>query len=350
MFQPRDNEKFRLGILVVGGCSVGMGHLSRCISLVQMLTTKMQLSLPDICFLFEETDEFKKLSLHIKVAGLHLCAVNMFSFAERKKFNFDVLIVDRLQNSEEEVKILTKIAKKLILIDDVKSGYGQADMCVNPLYPPTVENPETLKNTKLFIGPKFHIPRPEMLQNKKETFKSKISKIGIMQGGTDPNCCSLRIAKAVNRAVSKNFPLCKIIIFSGPFNNCEYNNECYSGSVDNQISILRDSPVLVDEMLSCDLMVSAVGVTALDLCHLRVPSVFITSIAKEFVTGKTLMDLGITRFFGYENEINLGLLERFIELLDYQCFSEKFVSKCDTLFDGTGLGRVIEVLEMYLED
>ena len=97
-------------------------------------------------------------------------------------------------------------------------------------------------------------------------------------------------------------------------------------------------------------MISAVGVTALDLCHLRVPSVFITSIAKEFVTGQALMDLGISQFFGYENEINLGQLERFLEHLDYQYFCEKFVSKCDKLFDGTGLGRVIEILELYLED
>ena len=349
MFQPRGKKKFRLGILVVGGCSVGMGHVSRCISLVRILTGKTQLTLPDVCFIFEETDEITQLSAYIEAAGLGLCAIRSFDFVEKGKLNFDVLIVDRLQNSKENIKNLRILAKKLVLIDDVNCGYGQGDMCVNPLYPPTLGITETTKNTKLFVGPEFHIPRPEMLKNKKKAFHTTISKIGIMQGGTDPNCCSLRIAKAVNRAINKKFSECKIIIFSGPFNDCEYNNESCSDTLDNQISILRDSPVIVDEMLSCDLVISAVGVTALDLCQLRVPSVFITSIPEEFVTGKALMKLGITQFFGRENEINLGRLERFIAHSNYQYFCEKFVSECDKLFDGTGLGRVIETLEEYLE-
>ena len=107
------------------------------------------------------------------------------------------------------------------------------------------------------------------MDSRKRNYGHRMNNIAILQGGSDPNCCSMRIAETVQKALATTHESLKIFIISGPLNECLYNEKLQRLAQGSQISLVRSPQNLAQILISCDIVVSAVGITALDLLHLE---------------------------------------------------------------------------------
>ena len=112
-----------------------MGHLARCVNFATALINRHGMACSDICFVFDKAEDIKSLDLFIDTAGLGQSHRIVTEYATCLEQKFDVLVVDRLQNTLSNIEHWRSLANKLVVFDDESLAHGLADLYVNLCIP-----------------------------------------------------------------------------------------------------------------------------------------------------------------------------------------------------------------------
>lgn len=170
---------------VDGNSNLGLGHIFRCIALVEMLKKKY-----DFFFLTRTDSELKVISKHYNLIlipiSINICDEPEW-INEKYSYNEYIIIIDGYKFNSEYQKNLKDKGFGLVFIDDLAEEKIFADILIN--HSPNLSSKDFLKGsnkTKYALGLKYAILRPGFLNATKKLKKlKKINEIFICFGGVD---------------------------------------------------------------------------------------------------------------------------------------------------------------------
>ena len=190
-----NRKTVRLNILfrADAGEALGLGHLSRCRSLITSFNMLMSCQVTVVTNRKDIANDFLgDISVDLHDVG---------SDFTQQPFEFDIAITDVPNISTDEQWQLRQYAKIIVCIDDEGAGVLGQDILIRP----NVMNwprPETLSEKQYWSGGDYIILHPDFSQQVKKIRKKnkKVRNLLICFGGSDPGRLTLRVIPLLQQA------------------------------------------------------------------------------------------------------------------------------------------------------
>ena len=243
------------------GRGVGLGHLTRCISLAYKLTELYY----DTLLIVNEDRSYQLDKKYFKLNIKHLRFSEKNILKIKNNFNPDIFIIDSY-NFKYEFLLKSKNQTLTVGFDDFNKCDLPFDVIINSSPFAKKENYNKLKF--LLLGEKYQIIKSDILKTNHYKFKKEIKNIIILTGGDDCNKVTNEICDYLNYSpiLLKNKIVCNFIV--GPYNKIQAKLSDYKN-----INFHFNPKNLSDLMSKSDLAITASGQTLYELCYLGVPSI-----------------------------------------------------------------------------
>lgn len=244
---------------------LGMGHIYHCLTLAYNLTGH------DVIFVTNK-NHLEGLN---KIAESNMKYITIendeqfFDFLE--KYKPDIVVNDCLDTTEEYIKKIKMLSKKVVTIEDLGEGAKYADVIINALYDNKRYNNE-------YCGEEYVCLRNEFLISRPKEFSPEVKKVLILFGGTDPSNLTKKIYNMIKENYSK-YPNIHYNFITGIGYDCE-KNEIIQDEEKN-ISVLKNVSNISEYMSSADLAFTSQGRTVYELASMGVPSIVMAQNERE---------------------------------------------------------------------
>lgn len=249
---------------------IGIGHLTRCLALAEMLKNDFE-----ITFLCQNRDEntlriiekngFKILKLRVQEL------VHDLSFLETILSSDDLLVLDGYHFGQSYQGSLRKKVASLIFIDDMNNENIDADLIINHNLHAINETYHVPQDTRVIKGADYLLLRPEFLNplNKRKSIPEKINSVVVCMGGADRGNLTLKIAQDLQR-----FFLNKITLIVGSAYAYAHDLKTYCQDYTNLLlkqNLTADE--LVQELKLHDLLICTSSMIAAEACAIGIPMI-----------------------------------------------------------------------------
>lgn len=322
------------------GTLQGAGHVMRCLTLAETLLAAGH----DVEFL-GSVSGLDWLEDHLATFAMtvHPCEPDSLDrdFIESRKV--DWVVIDSYRIEAALVSALNAVTPCLAIVDGDTRGVDATLYLDQNLGAELEEWPDGVRN-RLLAGSQFALVRLSVRAARRERaweIPATPPRVVAFMGGSDPLHASL----AVGRALVASVPHAEISLVAP---------EHLSGELKEILApvasgrVLAPTPDLPRLLSDADVVVSAAGTSAWDVCTLGVPSVLVAvvdnqrdSLNRALASG---VALGIDAVIEPETRIaEVGpLVDRL--LLDH-ALRRRLSENCLTAFDGAGAGRVVSAME-----
>lgn len=249
---------------------IGIGHLTRCLALAQMLVNRFE-----IYFIIQPRDP-KIISLiseqNLKIIELSIQDVdNEITSLKEIVTSEDFLVLDGYQFNHRYQEKIKKLVNKLIFIDDLNQPPFYADLIINHNLHAIHEDYHVNGNTRVLLGAEYLMLRDAFFDQafKRKSSPTKINSIIICMGGADRENLTLKFLKSLS-----TFFTGKITCVVGiPY--AYYDELKLFISKSNQYSILQNlsSAKLAQSISQNDLLICTSSMIAAEACALETPMI-----------------------------------------------------------------------------
>jgi UDP-2,4-diacetamido-2,4,6-trideoxy-beta-L-altropyranose hydrolase len=292
-----------------GGEKMGMGHISRTLTLAGELYTR-----PEILFITSANDDIATGLITESGFGV----INIASDDELKhslaKLNPCVIIFDKLEVNENLVKELReKTESKLVLFENNSAANNYADIVVNAVVNSYFKNTRSyheLTGTLFFCGPKYWILRKEFFnfRNRCKQANSNIKRITMAFGGSDPaNLSSKVLMELLNSTIDFQIDLC----LGAHFMYVEIINSILDKYLpkSKHVDIHFNPQNIAEIMYNADLVITSPGTTAVEALFIGTPIVAISQCSNQEKVFKDYLNI--------INEVQLINIKKMIDTGDF---------------------------------
>ncbi len=287
---------FRILVITEGKRTIGLGHLSRCLALVQAFqVVRKDCTVKFIVNGDRIAGEFlRKNQMGYQLTDWLRQKQRLFKLCEQ----VDIVIIDTYLAKEdffEEVDKAKRSEALVIVIDDSNRIHYQADVIVNPfIYGGRLPYRE---DSQIFLaGRKFVIVRKEFWNVPFKKIKREVKDVLIIFGGTDQ---SLRIKKVVDCILKWN-PFLRIHIVSP--------HSLSSLRKLNGVIFYQNLPghKIKDLMLRADVCLTGGGQTTNELARCGVPSIGIGFAENQRLSLEGWKDWGFMKDYLWAHDPHLA--------------------------------------------
>ena len=318
------------------GVVQGTGHVMRCLSLAEKLLQKGHR-----VGLFTNSSEISWLETAIQEAGVEVFRVDSDELepSQLEGFDADWLIVDSYQIPAEKVSAMDALVPVLAIVDGTARGIEASAYLDTNLFSEKLSWPADVQE-KLLAGSKYALVRDAVLLNKREhpaELSNQPAKILVFLGGSDPYGYSPLLAKALS-LVSADFQA----TFIAPPAMHEAVLAALGANTD-QVQVLAPTPKLASYYQGVDVVISAAGTSAWDVCSLGVPALLLAVVDNQEFSLAQIAEHGLTltnNLSGAGVEKAGELAAQIGRLLTDQELREQLSAKSLSYFDGLGRDRV----------
>jgi len=310
-----------------GGENIGLGHLTRCISLA------LACSGHNIIFVVN-----KKAANYIKsfIKNVRIILRETFDSDDYliiKDLKPDIIVVDTYCVDFEYVRDLRQFGKVVIFDDNGEHNPITAHVVINGnLHAKEITYTKEYPDTKLLLGPKYLIMKPDYWGiNEENDFEGE--GILITTGGADIHNL---MPKFINALASLLFPK-RVVI--GPF---------YSDRESKELDVLGSNFEIIYKPVSLKkyikdskIIITASGSTVYEALTLKKNLLVFAIANNQLLIERKLKELGVVSL-GYYNEINWDSLKRTVQ--DEYNKARKEMKSIFSMFDGKGVFRVKKFL------
>lgn len=121
----------KIGFLFYASHSWGMGHVYRIIDIMKLLKSKYQV--------IALTNDYKQTLMMLNENNILYDCIekdNILLLSEKlQKLDLDILVVDKLDNTQEELEVIKEQVKYVVDLDDQGEGACFADLLINAIVP-----------------------------------------------------------------------------------------------------------------------------------------------------------------------------------------------------------------------
>ncbi len=248
--------KTEIIILTEAGEKFGYGHLMRCLAIAQGF---MAAGIDSVFYIRGDAEPDRILN------EFEWSCLEWLENTPDVKGR--IVIVDSYYSDEAFCKMIYHKAGRVLFIDDYnRIAYPGGFVLNSVIGAEEIGYPENSSITYL-LGPKYHPLRREFWDVPEKVINREVKKILVTFGGTDMT----NETPGVLRYLKTHYPeLEKHVIIGKGFSNIDEINEAAD---DKTVLIMNaDAEVMKNEMMECDVAISAAGQTIYELARVGVPS------------------------------------------------------------------------------
>jgi len=325
----------RIVFTVVGYDSVGLGHVYRALMLAHELVQY------DLHFVCEKSSDLAKQGIESQHYTVHLCADGELADA-CISLNPSMVINDILDTSAEYVHQLKEAGIKVVNFEDIGSGYLEADLVINALYP------HQLPSDHVLVGPKYFCLRDEFLYLFQHDKTETIERILLTFGGVDEGNLTARCLNVIaDYCSSKNIHV-DVVVGPGFIHHQEVE-DCINLFPNLDVSYSKGTKRISDIMAKSDLAITSGGRTVLELAALNVPTVVICQNQRETTHTFASSENGILNLGFREVVSDTQILENVVNVIEDVSLARIMREKSKKLDFSKGKKRVIKRIIDILE-
>ena len=319
---------------------IGLGHVMRCLSIVEILKENNNILFIVCDSECEEIIKNRGFNC-IKLSTSYDDLENELNEIKEIIYRYKIskLLIDSYYVTDNYLKNLKQICKTIYINDFLKFKYD-VDVIIN--YNIFSENINYLKyyeEKQIFKGTKY-APLPNDYIITSYEVKEKVENILITTGGTD--------IKSVNKLILDR------IIENDEFKNINFNvviGKYFSISEEEKdnyrkyanINLLENVKDMSKIITGSDIVISAAGFTMYEICSIGVPCILLSNgsnlVSEEFMKANSII------YGGDFNKFNVDLLFKQIQSLTCNYNKRKMLSdNCKKIVDGKGASRIAQLI------
>jgi UDP-2,4-diacetamido-2,4,6-trideoxy-beta-L-altropyranose hydrolase len=321
----RKEKKQAIFFKAIGSNSIGLGHIRRCIALIQTLPSNLK-----GIFI---TDQEELTNDIIIQYGIEIC--NTEEFFNKKEIDVKVLIYDEI--GEDRV-FLKQVRKKfqctIVALDYFNYNNPLVDIIVNLFNQNTTASPSTSNLLKYHEGLQFSIINSQFNKKRNENreIKTQVENVLIVMGGSDPNARTIDVIRFLAEQVLH--PDLHINVVIGPLCSHKDAIQIESALLTNKVTVYHSPSFLPQLMAEADLALSGCATTFFELSFLGTPAIIFSQNEFEH------------RFCEYLRSQNVALYEgndltNTWEVLQLVSVRKVLSQKQKKVFDGKGAKRIL---------
>jgi UDP-2,4-diacetamido-2,4,6-trideoxy-beta-L-altropyranose hydrolase len=259
--------KSKLFFRADGNGKIGLGHIVRCLSIIQMVSDYY-----DCVMVVNNADKSVLNIINNVCRFVDLKAEDSIKEIEKIRNivqNTDIIIIDGYGFDIRYQIELKKIAKKIVSIDDLSGKEFAVDVIINHGDILALPSYQTLKNTQIYSGFDYLIVRPDFI--KAALLKKNVTSINtvfVCMGGADP--CN--ITTKVIEACSQCDFIQKIIVVIGTVYNYKSELKSLLAKINN-VSIELIENATSAQMVNCisrsQIAISTSSTISLEICCVK---------------------------------------------------------------------------------
>lgn len=261
------------------------------------------------------------------------------------KTSADILIVDVLEISPEQLERYSRTGAKIVLFNDLGKEYSSADLMICPQI--LRKYPNVGKDQRLLSGPKYFIVREEfkkLVDGKLGNSAQHKKNICITLGGCLRALDANRILPVLRGLVDHNL---RIEVLTG-FDSTDILKEALSCGVlnSNHITLKAGSRNPAAYMSGSVLALASSGYVKYELAALGVPMVLVSIVDHQRELGRVFCEQsGAGEFFdGFGEDSPDKLVARLADLFYNECIRASMSSRGRELVDCRGSERVVAAI------
>jgi len=267
--------------VVTGNSTVGLGHVYNTLLVANDILNHQ------ITFL---VDKESKLAYNVISSNNYPVIIQDSEelFNDIIDINPDIIINDRLDTSDNYMKLIKNDFNKIINFEDLGAGCNSADLVINAMYP------EKKVSTKHYFGQEYFILRDEFILSEKKIISKEIKNVLITFGGVDPNNFTEKVIKTINEyCIEKNI---KISVIAG-FGYTNYDTlQKYKNVI-----VQKNVSNISDFMLEADLIFTSGGRTVYEVASIGTPTIVMGQNRREMTHFFASSEFGFSNLgLGYE--------------------------------------------------
>jgi spore coat polysaccharide biosynthesis predicted glycosyltransferase SpsG len=320
-----------------GGAEQGTGHVMRCLTLAEALRSRGHETI-----LLTAAIDVDWLRVAVESSGITAvrCPPNSLPLAEIRAVNPDWVVVDSYRIPAAEVNSLSAELPVLALVDgDERNLDVQLYLDQNLGAEGAGRDP-----ARYLYGAEYALVRDEVLAQKRPQpwqFPSAAPRILSFMGGSDPTRASVGVAAAL---AASTLPL-DITMIVPERDHAGVRAQFLASA---RVEILAPTPRLPELLGRTDIVLSAAGTSAWDVCALALPAVLVSVVDNQQAGLEQAVARGLTVGIDARGG-HAALRSQLPGVLETLVRSESerhgLSVNCSQTFDGNGKVRVVERLE-----
>lgn len=324
-----------------GNSQIGLGHLVRCLSLVNMLKKEFDCSIivnnadDEIKHLINQTCPMKDIKVNSKEEELIVLS--------RLLSVDDLLVIDGYDFDDQYQLRVKKMVNKLIAIDDLADRKFEADVIINHGDINALPTYQKHSLTKVYTGFDYLIVRPEFLDAVSQ--KKKITVVDtafICMGGADP----FNISEKVLDACLQSTFLKKIIIVTGSVYKNKSKLQTLISSAD-KILVEHFENADAEQIVNCiqqsQIAISTASSIALEVCCVKAALLCGTVIDNQNSIHSLLIQNQCCVSVGSWINAEVDDIKEQLEVLNDTMLVQKIVDNQSTCVDGKSNERILQI-------
>lgn len=334
--------KLRILFVVKAGKDFGMGHLMRSTTLFAYLTTKGVFE-GGVCFLTNNDP----IAIHFLLErDIPFKAYSSSHLQDYRQFKANIVIVDCLEMSQEELRLLRSMGDKMICFDDTGLISDYADVVINGQYLDNGTKPRGNECAQYFLGPQYMIMRDSfrIFHQKERVYNPIGENVHVCIGGAAHWEPFYTIIQSLSRS-----PVREILAIAGYALSNDHLSELSRQTTETRIQLTKKAEEMAPLLYGCDLAVIAGGFLKYEAAAVGTPSVILSFADHQHHLAKKFARYGCAFYLGRYEECNGESLFKAVEdLLLSKEEREKMGKRGKILVDGRGLERVSEIIRAIL--
>lgn len=319
----------------------GTGHVMRCLSLGQELKFRGH-----EVTLLTNASNLAWLEAEIRSSGLAFTLVEQHSLEPNALLprEADVLVVDSYEIPAEKITAAREVMKVLAIVDGSTRGI-QADLYLDQnLGAEQIDWGEDISN-RMLAGSKFALVRDAILRQKRSypwLLEDGVASLVAFMGGSDPSGTMREVTRA-------------ILNLRGEFNATLIVRPEWMAEVSemvgqsSSITVMEPTQELPALLGAANVVVSASGTSAWELCTLGLPSILLAVAENQVDSLKNFQAADLGLGLNLVGECNLAVSRKISQsmqrLIQSEVLREQLSRRCTNLFDGRGKQRVANAIE-----
>jgi len=321
-------------ILTEGGKSIGLGHVTRCVSICQAFE-EVGIK-PQLIVNGDETVEDLLRDKNCKVFDWLNDEKMLFATVK----NADIVFIDSYladYDLYEKISILAGTA--VYFDDDIRINYPRSFVVNGAIFAEQMPYPRR-KDVTYLLGVKYAPIRKELWDVPTKLIRREVETLMVTFGGSD--MCN--VTPKVQKVLNKTYPyMQKKIIVTRFFANMSEIKKLRDK--DTELIYEPDAIELKEIMLESDIAISAGGQTLYELARVGTPTIGICVAENQLQNIKGWSKSGFLEYIGWYN--NKDIQSKLITALEeMKSYNKRFSCSRKTreLIDGKGSRRVCDIL------
>ena len=268
-----ENKKPKIYFRVDASHEIGLGHITRCISLAEILINSF-----DCIFITANNDDLIREMLK-KYQVIFLQASNQESeLLELRSIlsKNDIVVTDGYQFTDDYQQTIKQFVGKLVMIDDEADKHYYADLIINHGSSSANKRYQSESYTRILTGFKYLLLRKPFLQHTKllRTVE-KVDSVFICMGGADPYNVTIKLVKA---CMLVSFVKHIDVLIGGAYSNKSELSELLKGTK-------QSIDIKLHENLNAEGVAYLIAANEISICPSSSISLEVASIQSGLLTG-----------------------------------------------------------------